>query len=194
MDQARALREIEAEASAAFGGALRRVSLLAAAELGCRAEYRRFVERNDFAPDEVLAQIVLADPPGRGTARPPEALRMFRRDDGPAIRQFRAMLAERFPQMRHLEVRLEDADGQDSGRVMLVIEEEDRAAGADGGTPVLVRLTGPELETVDTLIAAGIAADRAGAVRWALARVRERPAFSQLQQHAREIERLKSEL
>ena len=50
-----------------------------------------------------------------------------------------------------------------------------------------------DLETVDVLITAGIAANRAEAVRWALARIRERPAYAQLQQRAREIEELKSQ-
>jgi len=50
-----------------------------------------------------------------------------------------------------------------------------------------------DLETVDVLITAGIAANRADAVRWALARIRERPAYAQLQQRAREIEELKAQ-
>jgi hypothetical protein len=48
-------------------------------------------------------------------------------------------------------------------------------------------------EIVDTLIAAGIANNRAEAIRWALTRVRERPAYEQLREHTRDIERLKSE-
>jgi hypothetical protein len=35
--------------------------------------------------------------------------------------------------------------------------------------------------------------NRAEAVRWALARIRERPAYAQLRERAREIERLKTE-
>ncbi len=35
------------------------------------------------------------------------------------------------------------------------------------------------LETLDTLIMAGIAATRAEAIRWALDRIRERPAYEQ---------------
>jgi Arc/MetJ-type ribon-helix-helix transcriptional regulator len=50
-----------------------------------------------------------------------------------------------------------------------------------------------DLETLDALITAGIAASRAEAVRWALARIRERPAYAQLRERAREIERLKTE-
>jgi len=57
----------------------------------------------------------------------------------------------------------------------------------------MVRLRTEELDTVDTLITAGIAGNRAEAVRWALARIRERPAFEQLREHTREIERLKTD-
>ena len=50
---------------------------------------------------------------------------------------------------------------------------------------------GQPTETVDTLITAGIAANRADAVRWALARIRERPVYAELRERAREIEELK---
>ena len=60
-------------------------------------------------------------------------------------------------------------------------------------TPVMARLGPVDLETLDALITAGIAASRAEAVRWALARIRERPAYAQLRERAREIERLKTE-
>jgi len=72
----------------------------------------------------------------------------------------------------------------------------DRQARAlEGGelTPVMARLGPADLETLDALITAGIAASRAEAVRWALARIRERPAYAQLRERAREIERLKTE-
>jgi len=58
---------------------------------------------------------------------------------------------------------------------------------------VMARLGGADLETLDTLIAAGIASSRAEAVRWALARIRERPAYEQLRARVREIENLKSQ-
>jgi Arc/MetJ-type ribon-helix-helix transcriptional regulator len=48
-----------------------------------------------------------------------------------------------------------------------------------------------ELEIVDTLIAAGVANNRAEAIRWALTRIREHPAYEQLREHTRDIERLK---
>jgi hypothetical protein len=55
-------------------------------------------------------------------------------------------------------------------------------------TPVLTRLTAEDLETLDTLIGAGIVADRPEAVRWALARLREQPVYQQVRARAREIE------
>jgi Arc/MetJ-type ribon-helix-helix transcriptional regulator len=57
----------------------------------------------------------------------------------------------------------------------------------------MARLGPDDLETLDTLITAGIAPNRAQAVRWALARIRERPAYAQLRDRAREIEALKSQ-
>ena len=41
--------------------------------------------------------------------------------------------------------------------------------------------------------AASIAPNRAEAIRWSLARISERPAYAQLRERTREIERLKSE-
>jgi hypothetical protein len=60
-------------------------------------------------------------------------------------------------------------------------------------TPVMARLSREDVATLDTLITAGIAGSRAEAVRWTLARIRERPAYEQLRAHTREIETLKSQ-
>jgi hypothetical protein len=60
-------------------------------------------------------------------------------------------------------------------------------------TPVMARLGREELETLDTLVAVGIAGSRAEAVRWALTRIRERPAYEQILAHSREIDQLKSQ-
>lgn len=67
--------------------------------------------------------------------------------------------------------------------------------GPDGPelTPVMARLSREDVATLDTLITAGIASSRAEAVRWTLARIRERPAFEQLRAHTRETETLKSQ-
>jgi Arc/MetJ-type ribon-helix-helix transcriptional regulator len=58
---------------------------------------------------------------------------------------------------------------------------------------VMARLGPTDLQTLDTLITTGIAANRADAVRWALARIRERPAYAELRERARQIEELKTQ-
>ncbi len=57
----------------------------------------------------------------------------------------------------------------------------------------MARLGPDDLETVDALITAGFAANRAEAVRWALARIRERQAYEKLIERTRELQDLKSQ-
>ena len=59
-------------------------------------------------------------------------------------------------------------------------------------TPVMTRLGPADLATVDTLITAGIAGSRAEVLRWAVGRIRENPAYAQLQNRVREISELKT--
>jgi hypothetical protein len=60
-------------------------------------------------------------------------------------------------------------------------------------TPVMTRLGPGDLAVVDTLIAAGIAGSRAEILRWAVGRIRENPAYEQLQNRVREISELKAQ-
>lgn len=60
-------------------------------------------------------------------------------------------------------------------------------------TPVMTRLGTADLAAVDTLIAAGIAGSRAEILRWAVGRIRENPAYAQLQDRVREIGELKAQ-
>jgi hypothetical protein len=99
---------------------------------------------------------------------------------------------ERWPEIRYIQVMTEDKSGQTTGSNVWFVEDGREAADGDF-THVMVRLKAAELDIVDTLIAAGIANNRAEAIRWALTRIRERPAFEQLREHARDIDRLKSE-
>ena len=69
------------------------------------------------------------------------------------------------------------------GISMLAPEEHELARGL---TPVMARPGPADLATLDMLITAGIAASRAEATRWALARVREQPAYAKLSEQARE--------
>jgi hypothetical protein len=60
-------------------------------------------------------------------------------------------------------------------------------------TPVMTRLGAADLATVDTLITAGIANSRAEVLRWAVGRIREHPAYAQLQERVHEIDELKAQ-
>ena len=60
-------------------------------------------------------------------------------------------------------------------------------------TSVMTRLGPADLAVVDTLITAGIATSRAEVMRWALGRIREHPAYAQLQQRVHEIDELKAQ-
>ena len=60
-------------------------------------------------------------------------------------------------------------------------------------TPLVARLGPAGLETLDTLIMAGIAATRAEAIRWALDRIRERPAYQRLRELRCDADKLRNE-
>jgi hypothetical protein len=57
----------------------------------------------------------------------------------------------------------------------------------------MTRLSAADLATVDTLITAGIVNSRAEGLRWALGRLREHPAYAQLQQQIHESDELKTQ-
>jgi Arc/MetJ-type ribon-helix-helix transcriptional regulator len=55
-------------------------------------------------------------------------------------------------------------------------------------------LLGPaDLATVDALIKAGVATSRAEVLRWAVGRIRENPAYAEMQERAHEIDELKAQ-
>jgi hypothetical protein len=68
--------------------------------------------------------------------------------------------------------------------ISLLDPEEDEVA--RGLTPVTALLGPVDLATLDALITAGIAASRAEGARWALARIREQPAYAQPGERAQE--------
>jgi hypothetical protein len=101
--------------------------------------------------------------------------------------------ARRLPEVKGfmLTTGARDSAGLPPTRIMqmdgisLLDPEEDEIA--RGLTQVPGVLLGPvDLATLDTLITAGIAASRAEAARWALARIREQPAYAQLSERPRE--------
>ena len=176
--------EIEDEANKLLPGRIRRVEML------------QHGDAPMIEPGQLMPRFVFADPGGghekKGPARR-EAFAAFKKAVGPGLNQFRDKLLRRWPEIRYIEVMIEDDSGQRvDGQVQFL--DDYRTVAADGEfTHVMVRLKTAELDIVDTLIAAGIANNRAEAIRWALTRIRERPAYEQLREHTRDIERLKSE-
>ena len=160
-----------------------------------RVEVLQYGDDPVIEPGELLVRLILQA--GEGREAEEQALQAFEHEHGPAIKQFRNDLYAQLPEAGRLEFRV----GSDTGHGPRMVlgggrrgSLESRAA--EGGaelTPVMARLGVVDLETLDALITAGIASSRAEAVRWALARIRERPAYAQLRERAREIERLKTE-
>jgi len=181
--------EIEIAANELFPGWIRRVELL------------QHDDASMIEPGQLMARLVFTDPVRSHEEHPDprkvaKAARTFKMAVGPGLNQFRQDLSERWPEIRYIEVMHEDNSGHRRGGNMRFVEDGREAADGEF-THVMVRLKTAELDIVDTLIAAGIASNRAEAIRWALTRIRERPAYEQLRErtreHTRDIERLKSE-
>ena len=110
------------------------------------------------------------------------------------FRSLRQDIREKLPQASRIEIRIgNDPSGPRFFMASPGRNLEARALAGGDLTPVMARLGPVDLQTLDTLITAGIAGNRADAVRWALARIRERPAYAQLRAKSAEIEALKSQ-
>jgi hypothetical protein len=142
-------------------------------------------------PGELAIRVYINAPDDRDEQE--QALQSFEAAHREAIHKFRDDLSARLPEARRLEFLTADGEG---GRIMLNRPGgsfEARALSGTDLTPVMARLGPVDLETLDTLITAGIAGNRAEGVRWALARIRERPAYEKLRARALEIEELKAQ-
>jgi len=173
MDQVtkeRVQRELKQEADNLLGGRVREVAVL------------EYGDDPMVEPGEVMVRVLTTEQPGE-LDEPPKR---------EAMKQLRHEIAQRLPEVRRFEVKSDVIDGKRKRFLARMDAEKDRPADGEF-TPVMVRLRPPELEIIDTLINAGIAPNRAEAVRWALARISERPAYAQLREHTSEIERLKTE-
>lgn len=144
----------------------------------------------EIEPGQLLARIHIEAAEDK-TARE-QAMEEFHQAHRTGIRELRRDL-DRLPGVGPLEIVAGSGEGE-GPRIRLGRRDSPLFTTGEGPlVPVMARLGPADLETVDVLITAGIAANRADAVRWALARIRERPAYAQLQQRAREIEELKAQ-
>jgi hypothetical protein len=171
-----------------------------------RVEVLQYGDDPEIEPGQLLGRIYIAAPESTAESKAEgdtgkeergRRLEEFHDAHRAAIRELRREL-DKLPASAILEFTVvgEAAEGERRGpRLRLAGKPGGLGPGAEGGqlTPVMARLGQDDLETLDTLITAGIASSRAEAVRWALARIRERPAYEQLRTHTREIEELKAQ-
>jgi hypothetical protein len=179
-------REIDAEARERFpGGAVRQVVLL------------QYGDDPEIEPGDLWVRVLLeADGPDDYE----RAMEAFHHDHEAAMEEFAGHLARTLREIRIVEFTPEKTvdRGGHGPRYHLGISERL----ADARAWELGELTRVDmhttlgrsgLETLDTLIMAGIADTRADAIRWALERIRERPAFERLRERIQEIDQLRNE-
>jgi Arc/MetJ-type ribon-helix-helix transcriptional regulator len=177
-------REIDQEARARFPGtAVRQAVLL------------QYGDDPEIGPGDVWVR-VLFDADGPEDYEP--TLTAFRLANSTAIGQFAGYLAEKLREIRLVEYTFSNNPVTRDGhgpRVSNLVGERlsDIQEREHGEAFVLARLGPAGLETVDTLIMAGTAATRAEAIRWALDRVRERPAYQRLRELRGDADKLRSE-
>lgn len=183
-DKERIQREIGEMANARFPGAVEQVVVL------------QYGDEPVVEPGELMIRVLIKREKADGQERP---LRDFAEAYRSELDEFRRDMSERLPQAKRLQFTSDDDSGERKRVIMMPLDRGPREGGREGEpaagelTPVMARLGPTDLETVDILITAGIAANRADAVRWALARIRERPAYAQLRERISEIDRLKAE-
>jgi len=177
-------REIEHEVRKRFpGDAVRRVVLL------------HYGDDPEVEPGELFVRVLLR------ANRPEEyeqILLAFERDYQAALEEFPRYL-ENLGEIRLVEFTFSDnpatseSDGPTNRMEIGQRLAEARAWELGEGTHVPARQGPAGRETLDTLIMAGIADDRADAIRWVLARFRQQPEYEQLRERVREIGRLRAE-
>jgi len=163
-----------------------------------RVEVLQYGDAPEVEPGQLLGRVVIEAPAGAEASDEEvrgRRLEEFHDAHRTAMRELRREL-DKLPANAVLEFVVGGVPGEGEHigpRIKLAGPVRGLGGGEPGFTPVMARLGQEDLETLDTLITAGIASSRAEAVRWALARIRERPAYEQLRARAREIEELKSQ-
>jgi hypothetical protein len=150
----------------------------------------RYGEDPAVEPGQIVVRVVVAA--GADEEENHRVARKFMGAFREQMEQLREEMHDKLPEVSRIEIRI----GDDPARFIIgrtTRVPEARALAGGDLTPVMARLGPIDLETLDTLITAGIAGSRADAVRWALARIRERPAYAQLRAKSAEIEQLKSQ-
>ncbi len=179
-------REIEHEVHKRFpGDAVQRVVLL------------HYGDDPEIEPGELWVRVFLrADRPEDYE----QIISAFERDHQAAIEGFLLELVARLREIRLVQFTFSKnpVTSESDGPCNRIMEYGQRLADLQAwergeATHVPAHLGPAGLETVDTLIMAGIADDRADAIRLVLPLFREQPEYEQLRERVREIDRLRAE-
>ena len=177
-------REIDDEVRARFPGDVIKQAVLL-----------HYGDDPEIEPGELWVRILL--PAGRPEEYE-QILMAFERDHRAAMQEIPRYLAEKLREIRLVEFTFPDnpvTSGGHGPRRSLIVSDrvtDVRERELGEATRVDVRLGPANLEALDTLIMAGIADDRAAAVRWVLARFRQQPEYEQLRERVRETGRLRA--
>jgi len=177
-------REIDDEAKIRFpGGTVRRVMLL------------QYGDDPEIEPGDLWVRVI---PTADGPEDWERSLKAFCDTHEAAIDQFVSYLAEKLSQIRIVEFTFNVPVTRDGhcprmsrGVAQKLSDYQRKGLGED--IFELTRLGPAGLETADTLIMAGIADTRGEAIRRALDRIRELPAYERLREHVLDAGRLKEE-
>jgi hypothetical protein len=156
-----------------------------------KVEVLQYGDEPVIEPGQVMLRVILT-PTGDD---PDETLHAFEKAHRGAIEDLRKKVAQQLPLIGRVEFTLPAQPGERGHPVIsMSVGPPDRTAPGRSLTPVMARLDPGDVEVLDALITAGIVSNRAEGVRWALTRIRERPAYAQLRQHIAKIDELKARL
>ena len=178
-------REIDDEVRARFPGDVIKQAVLL-----------HYGDDPEIEPGELWVRVLLrADRPEEYE----QIVSAFARDHLAAMEEFTRYLAETLREIRLVEFTFPDnpvTSGGHGPRCSMIVGQRVADLRAERGEAARVdaRLGPANLETVDTLIMAGIADDRADAIGWVLARFRRQPEYEQLREWVRETGRLRAEV
>ena len=156
-----------------------------------KVEVLQYGDQPEIEPGQAMLRVVLT-PAGED---PEEALHVFEQTHRAVIEDLRNRVAQKVPVIRRLLLTFPPQPGEDGHPVIsMSVSPPDRPAAGRNLTPVMARLDPSDVEVLDALITAGIVSNRADGVRWALTRIRERPAYAQLREHIGKLDELKAQL
>ncbi len=142
-------------------------------------------------PGQAMVRVIIT-PTGED---PDETLHAFEKAHSGVIEELRATIARTMPFTGRVQLTLPAQPGERRHPVIsMSAGPPDGTAPGRNLTPVMARLEPRDVEVLDALITAGIVPNRAEGIRWALNRIRERPAYTQLREQISKIDELKAQL